>query len=36
MASGQVDALLRLDFAVLILGAYGMGYQQVDMIYAGF
>lgn len=25
-----------LIFAVLILGAYGIGYQQVDMIYAAF
>ena len=25
-----------LILAVVILGAYGIGYQQVDMIYAGF
>ena len=25
-----------LIFAVLLLGAYGTGYQQVDLIYAGF
>ncbi len=25
-----------LFFAVVILGAYGIGYQQVDLIYAGF
>ena len=31
-----VTAIVMIIFAILLFGAYGTGYQPVDLIYAGF